>query len=112
MACTITEAARYGHLGVVQWASANGCPWDGMSLLFAIMGGQLAVLQWMVQNGCPWGEWNEWACAHAARKGHLDILKWLHQNKFPWNARAQEWAAKTKHPHVLAWAQEKGLPVG
>merc|ERR1711904_264377 len=39
-------AAENGHLKVLQWARANGCPWD------------------------------KWTCSKAALKGHLEVLKW------------------------------------
>ena len=48
--------ARAGHLEVVQWAHANGCPWDEEVCLQAARGGHLAVLQWSRANGCPWND--------------------------------------------------------
>jgi len=48
------SAARGGHLEVVQWAHANGCPWDEQTCARAAGGGRLAVLQWARANGCPW----------------------------------------------------------
>ena len=46
-------AARGGHLGVLQWARANGCPWDGETCELAASGGHLEVLRWARANGCP-----------------------------------------------------------
>ena len=40
-------AALKGHLGVLQWARANGAPWD------------------------------EWVCADAAASGNLEVLQWV-----------------------------------
>jgi len=41
---------------VLQWARANGCPWDEETCAFATIGGHLEVLQWLHANGCPWNE--------------------------------------------------------
>ena len=49
-------AARGGHLEVLKWARANGCPWDGRTCAFAAEGGHLEVLKWARANGCPWDE--------------------------------------------------------
>jgi hypothetical protein len=43
-----------GHLEVLQWVRANGCPWDGWTCSWAAKGGHLEVLQWVRANGCPW----------------------------------------------------------
>tara|TARA_B110000046_G_scaffold93492_1_gene101435 strand:- start:44 stop:256 length:213 start_codon:yes stop_codon:yes gene_type:complete len=42
-----------GHLEVLKWARANGCPWDEDTCEAAAEGGQLEVLEWAVANGCP-----------------------------------------------------------
>ena len=47
-------AAMGGHLEVLQWARANGCPWDEKTCMHAAEGGHLEVLQWARANGCPW----------------------------------------------------------
>ena len=49
-------AARSGHLEVLQWLRANGCPWDEWTCKYAAEGGHLEVLQWARANGCPWDE--------------------------------------------------------
>jgi uncharacterized protein YabN with tetrapyrrole methylase and pyrophosphatase domain len=43
-----------GHLEVLLWARANGCPWDEEACMEAATGGRLHVLQWARANGCPW----------------------------------------------------------
>jgi hypothetical protein len=37
----------------------------------AAQGGHLEVLQWSRANGCPW---DEWTCIKAAEGGHLEVL--------------------------------------
>jgi hypothetical protein len=44
--------ASKGWLSVVQWARANGCPWDER--------------YYNGENGCPW---NGWTCSKAASGG-------------------------------------------
>ena len=45
-----------GHLEVLQWARANGAPWDERTCRDAAVGGHLEVLQWARANGAPWDE--------------------------------------------------------
>nr|UDO47197.1 ankyrin repeat [Pandoravirus massiliensis] len=42
--------ARRGHLGVLRWARAGGCPWDARTCAGAAKGGHLEVLQWARQR--------------------------------------------------------------
>ena len=39
----------------------------------AAQGGHLEVLRWARANGCPW---DEATCASAAESGHFEVLKW------------------------------------
>ena len=41
---------------MLQWARANGAPWDTNTCREAAEGGHLEVLQWARANGCPWDE--------------------------------------------------------
>jgi hypothetical protein len=50
---TCSYAAKRGHLEVLQWARANGCPWDEETCTFAAKKGHNEVLQWAIENGCP-----------------------------------------------------------
>jgi len=38
---------------VLQWARANGCPWDKETCKKAEEGGHLEVLRWARENGAP-----------------------------------------------------------
>ena len=38
---------------MVQWARANGCPWDAFTCMYAAQGGRLEVLAWAQANGAP-----------------------------------------------------------
>ena len=50
---TCWYAARKGHLDVLQWARANGCPWYENMCKEAVRGGHLEVVKWLRANGCP-----------------------------------------------------------
>ena len=49
-------AALHGHLEVLQWLRAKGCPWWEVTSKQAALGGHLEVLQWMRAQDppCPW----------------------------------------------------------
>ena len=51
MACA--EAAEGGHLEVLKWLRAEGCPWDEDACTEAAWYGRLEVLKWLRDNGCP-----------------------------------------------------------
>jgi hypothetical protein len=72
-----SSAAIGGHLSVLQWGRADGCPWDWRTCRNAAEGGHLAVLQWARANGCPW---NAYTCWRAAEGGHLAVLQWARAN--------------------------------
>ncbi|CAN0374835.1 unnamed protein product, partial [Ectocarpus sp. 12 AP-2014] len=76
------EAAKGGHLGVLQWLRDNGCPWDEGTCSYAAWGGYLEVLQWTRNNGCPW---DKETCSKAAWRGHLEALQWARNNGCPWD---------------------------
>ena len=100
-------AAKNGHLEVLQWARARGCPWDERTCACAAWNGHLEVLQWARAHGCPW---DEDTCAWAAENGHLEVLQWARAHGCPWDERTCEKAAENGHLEVLQWAQEQGCP--
>ena len=44
------------RLGELRWAREHGCDWDESACAEAAKGGHLQVLQWLRANGCPWDE--------------------------------------------------------
>ena len=94
---TCANAAKGGHLEILQWARENDCPWDSSTCSYAASGGHLEdaevgarerlpvgrgdvlgtrrraatsrTLKWARENDCPW---DEGTCAYAARGGHLE----------------------------------------
>ena len=100
-------SAKGGHLEVLQWARAHGCPWDARTCLMAARNGHLAVLQWARAHGCPW---DEQTCARAAGNGHLKVLQWARAHGCPWDEHTRLFAADIGHLEVLKWARAHGCP--
>ena len=73
-------AASDGHLAVLQWARAHGCPWDERTCEYAAKNGHLAVLQWARAQGCPW---DAWTCIMAESNGHIAVLQWARAQGCP-----------------------------
>ena len=101
------KCAKRGHLGLLQWARANGCRWNARTCANAAAGGHLHVLQWARESGCPWGSWT---CTKAAENGHLEVLQWAREEGCPWDEWTCSSAAKNGDLKVLQWAREKQCP--
>ena len=109
LACieTMCQLAERGHLALIKWLRAKGCPWDATACSGAAGGGHLEVLQYLHSKKCPW-DW--WACYGAAESGHLNVLQWLHAKGCPWDATACAGAVKGDHLEVLQWLRANGCP--
>ena len=99
--------SRGGHLEVLQWARANGCPWDERPVPCCSRGGHLEVLQWARANGCPW---DDDTCADAARGGHLEVLQWARANGCPWDEKTCAMCSKGRPPGGAAVGTRQGCP--
>ena len=97
-------AAYNGHIEVMKWLRAKGCPWDILTSCAAADGGQLEVLQWMRAQDppCPW---DLQVCYYAAKNGHLDVLRWARRQGCPWGERLICAAAKNGHLKILNWLE-------
>ena len=73
------QAAVLGWLQLLRWFHASGRH-IGDVCTYAAACGHLEVLQWARANGCPW---DEKTCSSAARGGHLEVLEWARANGFP-----------------------------
>ena len=78
----VEQAAKGGHLEVVQWLRQNGCPWNSTTCYLAAKGGHLDVFKWLRDQDppCPW---NEGTCTDAAWGGHRNVLEWLRDQDPP-----------------------------
>lgn len=71
------SAALYGHLEILKYARANGCPWNDRIPVCAILGGHLEILKWARENGY---EWSEEVTLAAVSTANLEVLVWLKDN--------------------------------
>ena len=71
--------AEGGHLAVLQWARANGCPWNYETCFSAAHDGQLEALQWAIENGCP--IYLQGCMSIATQNEHPDVVAWLNENQ-------------------------------
>ena len=106
---TCSWAARGGHLEVLKWLRAKGCPCGTLTSCWAAQGGRLEVMKWLRAKGCPWGTW---ASSRAAKGGHLVVLQWMRAQDppCPWNSDVCYYAASKGHLEVLRWARSQGCP--
>ena len=102
-------AAHGGHLELVKWLRANGCPWGVRTSTSAARGGQLEVLQWMRAQDppCPW---DLSVCYYAALEGHLEVLRWARSQGCTWDEEVPCAAAEGGHLKVLNWLINEGCP--
>ena len=70
------------HVHILQWMKDNGMTgeWLNYHMFSAACRGHLEVVKWLHANGCPW---DENACSLAAVRKHWDILQYLVDNKCP-----------------------------
>jgi hypothetical protein len=84
----------------LQWAHANGCPWDGNTFASAAHACPLEVLKWLRQQGCPL---SESAFTNAACRGDVSIMEWLLTEKCPCSPTIYEEVAGRAKISVLRW---------
>ena len=63
---------------MLEWARANGCPWDANTCAYAAKGGHLEMLKWARANGCPW----DFRTISFARQHH-EVVQWAILNGCP-----------------------------
>ena len=87
-----SRAAYTAHVHILQWMKDNGMigEWHGYHMFSAASFGHLEVVKWLRANGCPW---DEDACRRAAEHKHWDTLQYLVDNKCPgWEEAAIQYA--------------------
>jgi cytohesin len=74
------QAAGGGHLEMLQWARANGCPWNEKELHIAAQNGHEAVVQSLIEAGADVNKVNDNGMTPlyvGAQEGHEAILQAL-----------------------------------
>jgi hypothetical protein len=96
-------AGMGGHLYILKYVRAQGCPWDEGCMDFAAEGGHMEVLRWGRANGAPWGEET---CKMAVYGGNLWVL--MRERNCQWDkAACEETARLRKHDEILNWINEQ-----
>jgi hypothetical protein len=97
---TCCEAARNGHLDVVQFAHEHECPRRYRNMSYCSRKWAFTCVEYAHVNGYPW---NASTCWKAAGNGHhLRVLQYAHENGCQWNERTCSNAAGNGHLHVWA----------
>jgi len=119
--CSVT-AAFCGHLPVLMWASANGCPAvyiqsgcaaGEQTCRAAVRGAHLAVLIWARANGYQWGELTVANARELMEDDFLDDdedpLGWLEASVFAFRI-VNSSTRQQKIEAVMEWLQANGCP--
>ena len=89
---------RERAVGGLQWARAQGCPWNEYTCEYAASGGHLAVLQWARAQGCPWDkgecEWYATIGDENLRTKHA-VLQWIESEHRRETDQYEEWLDET-----------------
>ncbi|KAL6059952.1 Ankyrin repeat domain-containing protein [Balamuthia mandrillaris] len=113
---TFDTAASAGHLHLLKWVWANGCPWSSFAAGFAAEMGHTEVLRWLYQQkGADLVEdcfFQPTAiCTAAAQGGHLGALQYLRlEVKFPWGVDTCNAAISANNLQLLRWMREEADP--
>ena len=82
----MSSAAMGGNLMLVRWLRVfKGCKWDGAACALAAKHGHLEILQWLRANGCPA---DADVTEHAVDQGHVEVLRWARENGCQWEVSA------------------------
>ena len=77
---TTKAAASAGHLDILKWSRAHGCPWDAKTCAVAAWQGRFDLLRWARETGAPW---DEDTCISAFSRGHIHMLLWAQRHGAP-----------------------------
>lgn len=102
------QAAKAGHLHILQWLKVMECPWHEEIELHASWHRNFHVIKCAIKNGSPW--FTHVPAMRIAFSGNLEFLKWARKHGCPWNATTCAYAASGGHLELLAWARENGCP--
>jgi uncharacterized protein YciI len=75
-------ASSKGHVEVLRWCHAQGCPWnEGDCVRAATLNGHLDVLKWVLANGnrLPLMSPTTFSCAVGI--GNLAVVRWMLKNE-------------------------------
>lgn len=111
---TYKEAARCGHLSILQWLSRwhplvvvgddnDDNDEDDDVAAEAAEAGHLDIVKWLHEHRHAAGAWSH---QHVARIGDLDMVRWLCAQGIPEIDALFDGAARGGHLHVIEWLHE------
>ncbi|GLC41784.1 hypothetical protein PLESTM_001239200 [Pleodorina starrii] len=108
----VTEAARRGHLAVLQYLHANGLPVNTRSVAEeAARAGRLPLVAWAVEGlGVAPADGAASLLDCAAASGNLELMAWLHVRGWAMGPEAIPNGAKGGCEEALEWLVERGCP--
>ena len=106
-------AAYGGQLEVLQYLRSGQfpCPWDAQTCDRAARNGHLRVLAWAIAQGCPTGPW---VWSNPSTRGHVHVLRWLHASGWPLvdvkSILDDDARVDTDHERTVAWLKRMRSP--
>lgn len=124
----IALLARWNLKEMIIWARARGCRWDHRTCTEAALAGHLDLLQWLLASGCPYDQrlWpsksGRWHLTHQAKAldypnfvwhdalylGRPDIVQWILASGHGWPKDACNSAAAGGQIAALSMARDAG----
>ncbi|AGO83722.1 Ankyrin repeat domain containing protein [Pandoravirus salinus] len=104
-ACLVPAAVR-GHLNVLWYAHASGCPWHPAVCAAAEAYGRVDCLRYAHGAGCYWSG----QCVEAGANGHTDVLRYAKEEGLVNGELTCPFAAAGGHVDTLRYACENGWP--
>ncbi|GLC70449.1 hypothetical protein PLESTF_000974700 [Pleodorina starrii] len=108
----VTEAARQGHLAVLQYLHASGLPVHARLVAGdAARAGHLPLVAWAVESlGVAPADGAAWLLDCAAASGNLELMAWLHDRGWALGPKAFPNGAESGCEEALEWLVERGCP--
>ncbi|GLC68205.1 hypothetical protein PLESTF_000661800 [Pleodorina starrii] len=108
----VTDAARQGHLAVLQYLHASGLPVNARSVAVeAARAGHAPLVEWAVEDlGVAPADGADSLLDCAAESGNLELMTWLHVRGWALGPTAISNGAKSGCEEALEWLVERGCP--
>ncbi|GLC60982.1 hypothetical protein PLESTB_001702600 [Pleodorina starrii] len=109
---SVTDAARRGHLAVLQYLHASGLPVNARSVAEeAAWAGHLPLVAWAVEGlGVEPADGADSLLDCAAASGNLELMAWLHVRGWALGPEAISNGAASGCEEALEWLVERGCP--
>ena len=99
-------AAEYCHISILEYAKANGLPFNTNLPLFAAKSGRLEILKYCTTNiqDC----WNRSICDNAAESGNIEVLEYCLNKGSPMGTDICIDAINSGNIKMLQYCRERG----